>query len=582
MQAGISPHEIAIQGDDPLIYVHMSKDEQKFFDELIGGPHFLEDGGEESGIRDYSDLAPIFAMPEVRDVFIRGKQIEEGHVYSEQNERLAIIRDMLMKAKPKPRDYTKDPFVEEPAQDNNLVQSVARMGEGKDKEIAVLPASVALFFDSLIGEVDRNPETGFRQYGKFWKTIKKIGRWALPVIGAIAGGGVGGALGGALGGAGAKRNVGQAMLTGGLMGGAGGIGVHGFGAPMGMFGQAAPFQGVLGSTVQGIGSRIGGMFGMGGAPAETGMGSLFGSGAGEAPSLLPSWMGGGSQAASGTTNIATGGGAAGVDAAKKDSGGFLSSIGGLKGLGTAMSLGSIPLMIMGHQKEQKERKKLEREAKEAQRRQMLQLNDTSRKYGLNDSLDDVLAETHETPMQFNDDYYRNVHRGSSIPFAKGGHVQHENPVRNIGHIQETIYLDGHEKGQDDNLYGSVPDGAYIVHATNVSDLGDGNSLAGANEIDKFVKRVRHAFPHFAHGGRAKGRLPVDAALSAGEVALQPEIVEALGGGSNKKGAKILDLTFAALRRHKSGHGEKLPPKALSLVQYLPKLPSVRPKKIRRH
>lgn len=562
MSEQLHQNEIAYDGDDPLIFVHMSKLEQNAFDELIEGP----DGPEfddEYGLRDYSALAPIFADPEIREFFAHAQRIEEGKISTEEDVRLARIRSLVLKEAP----VKSHPFEEEPGEHNPLIKTVANMGQEGDTELSLLPYSVAKFLDSLIGGPNRNPETGYRQYAKLWKTIKKAARWALPVIGAIAGGPVGGAIGGAIGGLGAKRNKWGAVGKGALMGGLGGFGVHGMGAPMGMMGSAAPFQGMLGSTIQGLGSGIGSIFGAGGAPSASGLGSLFGSGQGTAPSIFPNLFG---------QQVAKEGAKKALEEGAKNAPGMLDSIGGLKGLGAISSIASIPLTIMAHRKESKQRKRLKEEAEASRRRQMLQLNDINDKMGMRTSVDDILDENRDTPDVFNQDYYRNAHRGNEVRFKKGGRVKNEYPIREIG-VPNSIYaFEGHEKGQDDNIYTTVPSGTYIVHASGVGNLGDGNTRAGLNEVNNFVKEILHSRQHLAKGGRSKVRPPVDAAISAGEAPIPPEAVDALGGGSNARGAKILDIAIKKLQKHKSSNGEKLPPKARSLHQYLPKLPSLKP------
>jgi hypothetical protein len=103
------------------------------------------------------------------------------------------------------------------------------------------------------------------------------------------------------------------------------------------------------------------------------------------------------------------------------------------------------------------------------------------------------------------------------------------------------YFDGESGGQDDNIYTDIPEGTFIVDASTTSDLGDGNSDAGANNIKAMV--------------------------SDKEVAILPEEVAAIGNGSHKKGVKKLEKMTKNVRKHKRG-SEKLPPKAKSIKEYM--------------
>jgi hypothetical protein len=103
---------------------------------------------------------------------------------------------------------------------------------------------------------------------------------------------------------------------------------------------------------------------------------------------------------------------------------------------------------------------------------------------------------------------------------------------------ESSYIDGIGGGQDDNVRTRLPDNSYIIDASTVSDLGDGNSRAGANKID--------------------------ALISNGEFFISPEDVAKFG----KIGAKKLDSLVKNVRKHKNGGSTKLPPKAKPVSSYL--------------
>lgn len=114
-------------------------------------------------------------------------------------------------------------------------------------------------------------------------------------------------------------------------------------------------------------------------------------------------------------------------------------------------------------------------------------------------------------------------------------------------------------GRTDKLPISVSGGAYVLPADHVAALGQGNSLAGANIVNKMFKmgpygsaqtplHAAHApMPHvnvnapkpkthFAHGGHGK---PTDIIAAGGEIVIPPEkIIEKFG--NLKHGHKALD------------------------------------------
>ncbi len=63
---------------------------------------------------------------------------------------------------------------------------------------------------------------------------------------------------------------------------------------------------------------------------------------------------------------------------------------------------------------------------------------------------------------------------------------------------------------------------------------------------------------------------VPAKLSQDEYVLSADIPAALGDGSSNEGAKVLDKFVENVRKHKTSHKGKFPPKAKSPLSYLPK------------
>ena len=138
-----------------------------------------------------------------------------------------------------------------------------------------------------------------------------------------------------------------------------------------------------------------------------------------------------------------------------------------------------------------------------------------------------------------------------------------------GHKPEFItgvtgyYAQGGGTGQSDDIPAMLHDGDYVIDAEAVSALGDGSSKAGAEALAKFQSQ----FPHHDTGPE-KGK-PVPAKIADGEYVFPAAFVTALGGGDNKKGAKLLDDMRVELRMHKrAAPTSKIPPKAESPLDYL--------------
>ena len=138
-----------------------------------------------------------------------------------------------------------------------------------------------------------------------------------------------------------------------------------------------------------------------------------------------------------------------------------------------------------------------------------------------------------------------------------------------GHKPEFItgvtgyYAQGGGTGQSDDIPAMLHDGDYVIDAEAVSALGDGSSKAGAEALAKFQSQFSHH-----DTGPEKGK-PVPAKIADGEYVFPAAFVTALGGGDNKKGAKLLDDMRVELRMHKrAAPTSKIPPKAESPLDYL--------------
>jgi mucin-2 len=81
--------------------------------------------------------------------------------------------------------------------------------------------------------------------------------------------------------------------------------------------------------------------------------------------------------------------------------------------------------------------------------------------------------------------------------------------------------------------------------------------------------VPHKGSHYVQGDGGGQDDLIPAKLADGEYVFDAEIVAALGDGSNRRGAEILDRFREAIRQHKrSGSRKSIPPKAKSPLQYL--------------
>lgn len=141
-------------------------------------------------------------------------------------------------------------------------------------------------------------------------------------------------------------------------------------------------------------------------------------------------------------------------------------------------------------------------------------------------------------------------------------------VHNAGLLNSAV------PGRTDQLDRIVPAGAYVVPADVVSGVGEGNTMAGANILQRVLKTGPHgtALPNargamgpprapaeyrgYADGGATGGHVPV--VLAGGEVVIHPNDVRAIGqryldannkkGNPVKTGHKILDIFVVHARK----------------------------------
>jgi hypothetical protein len=127
---------------------------------------------------------------------------------------------------------------------------------------------------------------------------------------------------------------------------------------------------------------------------------------------------------------------------------------------------------------------------------------------------------------------------------------------------------GHVKGPgggvDDKIKKTLPNGTYVVRASDVSMLGDGSTEAGVKKLKKFEDSFIKSGITKSFDDHTKG---IKAFVSNGEYTIRPQVVSHLGKGDNDRGAKVMDKITSNLRKHK-GIQNRLPPKAKSIQSYM--------------
>ena len=166
---------------------------------------------------------------------------------------------------------------------------------------------------------------------------------------------------------------------------------------------------------------------------------------------------------------------------------------------------------------------------------------------------------------------QNISEGTpDIQFSKDGgsmgglgHYEHK-PEFITGHTG--YYAQGGGTGQSDDIPALLKDGDYVMDADIVAALGDGSNKAGAEALHHFMSQ----FPHKHYENHSQGG-HINAMIADGEFVFPSSLVTALGGGSNKEGAKKLDEMREKIREHKrSASTNKIPPKAKSPLSYMEK------------
>ncbi|HVX00733.1 MAG TPA: hypothetical protein VHA52_09920 [Candidatus Babeliaceae bacterium] len=383
-----------------------------------------------------------------------------------------------------------------------MAQYLQEMGEGDDKVLAHINPEEARELQQKYGG-NINPYTGLPQYGWFNNIFKSVAPILGSVLGSAFGGPLGGLFGGALGGVGANAGGNRHdMLSGGIGGG--------LGAAISTYGP-----GLLGNL--GIGKGASGIPGMG-----EGLKGIFSSGG----------RGGMEAVAQGISGGRGGGGFMGglmnqLTSSPLDTILGLTHIAGM--LGRKETVPPVPTLgqHLDEYEKMRERRGLNRTLADLPEKPM-------REYIEED-------EEEEVPEGYVRQYFRNN-------YAQGGDVGHP--------------FDGDTDGQGDELEVTLKPNSFIIHASAVSGLGNGNTRAGFKKLDDFFQRLGslEEQQEFAEGGG------IEAAVSDGEYHVPAHLVKALGGGSYKKGADMLYKLMRNSMRHT--HKADHQPKARSIESYM--------------
>jgi hypothetical protein len=448
-----------------------------------------------------------------------------------------------------------------------LAEKLRAKGEGQDKILAHINPKEAEMLAGSQG-MGFNDETGLPQFGGLSSLFRKLrkskfARKALPIIGSILGsaiGGPGGAIaGGALGKSLAHKNPLKGAAQGAIMGG-----VYGLAAPA--IGQA---MGI--SPASGIGNALS----LSGQPGlhRLGLEGLMGAGAGAAAPAAAA------AAVPMTAKQMLPQQQLPQQAAEEEG-----LWGTLKGLGKGASDlvgGPLNLGLMGalgiglaNSKPKKHKEQT--------------LQEKMQEDGLA-NIGGIAKETPPTPLRNEKMVYRPAPEGyqpgvdpqwkyymtvdpatgQDLYAAKGGYIEGEGHHDHDQYAALGGYIHGDTSAQADDIDMTLQDGDYIMNGTDVSLLGDGNSLAGANALKQFESEIGKLpapkrFERKASGGQAGG---IPAKVSAGEYRIPAETVAKLGKGDAKKGAKKLDTLRKNLRKHK-GVKKILPPKSKAVKAYM--------------
>lgn len=171
----------------------------------------------------------------------------------------------------------------------------------------------------------------------------------------------------------------------------------------------------------------------------------------------------------------------------------------------------------------------------------------------------------------------------------GGDVPWTEDASMAGHIARhgvTGFIHSPIPGRTDLINAQVPVGSYVIPADIISGIGEGNSAAGAAQLQRAmsigpfgtpipprrgggvgIPRPPGRFtepivgPAAAKGGKVKEQEgdPTPILAAGGEMIVPPHIVRAWGGGDLKRGHDVLDAWVVKKRKEIANKMLKLPP-----------------------
>lgn len=555
-----------------MIVVHMSNGELEGLDNMQKGPSIDPD----TGIREYSALANIIEIPEVREVF--------KHVSNELTENGQLSPD-LDKIYESAYEHSL-PYKPTPEERHNPLKKAEHTGRDGDTKLALIPLNLALFLIELRHEPSINPKTGLLEFS-FWKKMKKKTkhfvksifknpiRTAGTIVGAMLGGPMGAGVGNTLGSLASGKSLQSAIKSGSLIGGAGYVG-QGIGQAAGVLG-GSPNLVAQGLEKLGIGSS---------PPLEPSIPLESSSSVGVAP--VAPWIKSDTPIGQNAEEVFLNPGEIGnevvpslnkissqIPVPQDTSGGFMDKLGGYmdtagKFMAKAAPLAPLGVAALAYAGSKQHNKHMKHSAKEERE----YLENEKEKMGFNRPLPPIKRSS----RRYNPKFYDRTElerRYGIFPepafieeeeegrYAKGGLVKSYN---------KGTLVSGPGKGQDDKIKTSVPDGSYIIDASSTSMFGDGSTKAGSDILKDFENRIKSKFPKKfiqqinRQVSRKSSQVPVW--LSEGEHKIDPVTVTLLGDGSNVNGADILKHMVIKLRKHKISKGDGLPPKAKHPLQYI--------------
>lgn len=107
------------------------------------------------------------------------------------------------------------------------------------------------------------------------------------------------------------------------------------------------------------------------------------------------------------------------------------------------------------------------------------------------------------------------------------------------------YIHSPVPGRTDKLPSYVPANCYVLPADFVSAIGEGNSVAGGELLERFFHSGPYGAPHRRDGGRVQTRPCI---LAGGEFIVGPEAVAKQGRGDADVGHDVLDRLVVRVRK----------------------------------